>query len=374
MSQGQNSTRGKQGQKKPANRQNDSFSKKSNSGQFRSNVMSRNNQGLNLGGFGEMRSAPTAMSRTIKTAKPKIVTLRNGDCNIVHREYIQDVVAPSIGANFSVTNVSINPGQAAFAPWLSKIAQNFESYRFKKLKFCYETEAPSTLGGTLVMAVDYDASDAPPANKQQALAYRGSVRSAPWSPSCHQSVKEDLEKQKSYYVRPGAVPPNTDVRLWDVGDLYVATQGISTNSATCGELYVEYDVLLMTPVYESILASSTVSMVAASTATPLLNGIVQGTLITSITNAGAVTLSNLIVGQEYVLCYATTGANAPTGYTVGSLVGLTLKNQFLCAGGAVNSFTSFTASASVGSFALACNISSASLGLMVFAQVPLSAA
>jgi len=298
-------------------------------------------------------------------------TLRNGDCLITHREYIQDIVAPSTGASFNATQLAINPGQSTTFQWLSKIAANFESYKFKRLVFDYETEAPSSLGGTLVMAVDYDASDPVPTTKQVALATRGAVRSAPWSPCCHRSIKEDLEKQKSYFVRPGLQPANTDIRLWDVGNLNVITQGISSNSATCGELYVEYTVLLMTPIYEipNVPTSSTVTMAAATTAAPLSNGIVLGNLISAITNAGAVTLENLVVGNEYVVAYG--GGNIGDLLTISGLAGLTQKTV-LYMSGYVYGYT-YTATALVGGFQLNLTLANPGAAMLVVAQVPVSA-
>lgn len=181
-----------------------------------------------------------------------MVTMRNGDCRISHREYIADIVAgtgsPSV---FTVQSLPVNPGQVSTFQWLSRIAANFESYQFSKLKFDYATEAPSSLGGTLVLSLDYDASDPAPISKQQAMAYRSSVRSAPWAPCQHASIGEDLKKGKSNFVRPGAQPANTDIKTYDIGNLYVISQGVTTASAVLGELWVEYDVLLMTPVFEN---------------------------------------------------------------------------------------------------------------------------
>jgi hypothetical protein len=179
-------------------------------------------------------------------------TLRNGDCQVTHREYVGEISANAGGppTTFNVQSFAINPGLQSLFPWLSKIASNFESYNFSKLKFCYETEAPSSLGGTLVLAVDYDALDAAPVSKQQALAYRSSVRSAPWNDCCHTSGAEDLHKFKSRFIRTGAVPATADLKTYDVGNLFTITQGVTTASATCGELYVEYSVHLMTPVFD----------------------------------------------------------------------------------------------------------------------------
>jgi len=177
--------------------------------------------------------------------------MKNGDCHIIHREYVSDINASSgTPSNFSVTPFAVNPGQPSTFQWLSKVAANFESYKFNKLKFDYETEAPTSLGGTLMLTLDYDATDPAPVSKQQAMAYRGSVRSAPWTPCCHSSLHEDLSKNKTYFVRPGSQPANTDIKLYDVGNLFVMSKGVTTADAALGELYVDYDVMLMTPIYE----------------------------------------------------------------------------------------------------------------------------
>jgi hypothetical protein len=147
---------------------------------------------------------------------------------------------------FSATQNSINPGLPGLFPWLSGVAQRFESYVFEALKFDYETESATSATGTALLALDYDASDAAPTTKTQAMAYRSSVRSPAWSNCQLTSLKEDLAKQKSYFVRRGAVPANADVKLYDVGNLNVCTIG-QANANTIGELYVEYRVRLMTP-------------------------------------------------------------------------------------------------------------------------------
>jgi hypothetical protein len=171
---------------------------------------------------------------------------------VKHREYFTDVTAGAgTPTAFDVESYAINPGQSDLFPWLSKIAANYESYRFNSLKFIYSTEAPTSYAGTLILAVDYDATDSDPIDKQQALAYRSSVRSAPWNGCEHRSLPEDLHKAKSNFIRPGAQPNGTDLKTYDIGNLFVISQGVSVANAVLGEMYVEYEVELMTPVYES---------------------------------------------------------------------------------------------------------------------------
>jgi hypothetical protein len=334
-----------------------------------------------LGGFGVMRSAPVQMSRQFKTGRPDMQTMRNGDCRIVHREYITDIIGAATGANFNNTQFSINPGQSLVFQWLSKIAQNFESYHFRKLKFDYETEAPSSLGGTLVLAVDYDASDQAPLTKQQMLAFRGSVRSAPWTPCQHTSMREDLSKLKSHFVRAGSNPANTDIKFYDVGVLNVATQGITSNTATCGELYVEYDIDLMTPLYEPVPSSSTYTASANLTAAEPLGAagtLVSGGLAMVVGNNGTnstLTISNAQVGSEYLLSIAAVGtvisaaveANSSTGATQ-----VTLTSAFNAAATVSVIQQTFKATATTIVLVISGTATTITNVDLVFAQIPAS--
>jgi len=305
-------------------------------------------------GRGRMQSAPVAQQRLIKTGRPQMSSMRNGDCRVVHREYIQDISADSAGppTTFAVTQFSVNPGQATAFPWLSTIAKNFESYRFRKLRFCYETEAPSSLGGSLVVALDYDATDAAPTTKQQAMAYRGSVRSAPWEPCCHSSVLEDLNKQKSYFVRPAAQPANTDIKMYDTGNLFVCTQNVTTASAVCGELYVEYDIDLLTPVYEGPTGgtSGALSSTTATVASPLLAATAAtGNTIGVSAALTVATMTNLAIGSEYLLMYSTT---ADVTVSFGTYTGCTLKTILAGNGESYTLCATVSATASTASIAI----------------------
>jgi hypothetical protein len=189
------------------------------------------------------------MSQTRKTQSPKFSALPNGDVIISMREYIADLVSQTgTPSSFGGQFFAINPGVAATFPWLYRIAANYESYQFIKLAFCYETEAPSTTGGTVILAVDYDALDAPPQTKQQAMTYRGSVRSSPWNGCRHVSQSEDFKKYRMYTIRPTGtpLPTNYDLKTYDVGNFFALTQGCPA-STILGEVYVDYTVKLITP-------------------------------------------------------------------------------------------------------------------------------
>jgi len=218
----------------------------------------RNGSRQSSGPKSEVKSSvAAAYNRNVKTTRPKMTTLPNGDCVITHTEYVAEVVAGTgTPSPFTSTSYPINPGQAGTFLWLSKIAANYESYVFEKLRFRYETEASSSLGGSAILMVDYDAADPAPLNKQAAMAYRGTVRTVPWSATVHNSLREDLAKNKTNFVRPTLQPGGTDIKSYDIGNLFVISQGVATSAAVLGELHVDYTIRLMTPT--SVLLPTTI--------------------------------------------------------------------------------------------------------------------
>jgi hypothetical protein len=296
-----------------------------------------------------------------RQGRPSTSFTLGGDCRIVHREYIQDLTAQASSPSlFNVAaNLPVNPGQAVTFPWLSQVAKSFESYRFNRLDFVYATEAPSTLGGTQILTLDYDATDAPPTGKQQALDLRAAVRSAPWKNCVHRSAREDLHKQKSYFVRPGAQPANTDIKMYDVGNFFAINQGVTTGGAVTGELYVEYDVTLMTPTIEFEAtgegAFGVMTAAAGTVASPMLAGVPSGTI--PITQALTVmSFSDLVIGQEYLVEQIWTADAVNT--TFGALTGWTATTNPLL-GGAANGGNGFTAVATETTASVAITISGA---------------
>jgi hypothetical protein len=179
---------------------------------------------------------------------------------------------------------------------------------------------------------------------------------------------EDLRKAKSNYVRPGLQPANTDIKEYDIGTLNICTQNVTSNSAVCGELYVEYDITLRTPVYEAAASTSgTMSTQTGTQTAPLAAGVALGAI--GITQAGTTTISftNLVIGQEYVIIYY----NASSSGTQTTPVGMTLKTTM--ESGSQTSVYTYTATATSGSIV----VSGAAVGPgnaeLIIAQIPISA-
>ena len=224
-------------------------------------------------------SAPVSQQRVQVMTAPSMTTSAfaksDARVRVRHREYLQDISGSIAFAN---VQVPINPGLPGSFPWLAQLAANYESYQFRSLMFEYETLSSTATAGKVMMAVDYDASDSAPGNKTELMAFHDSVSSATWQECCFKADPQDLKKFGSQrFVRAGNAPSNTDIKTYDIGTLNIATQGMSGTSAV-GELYVSYDVELMTPQLNQVPVSSgitgggTVSKTAPLGTAPTLRG------------------------------------------------------------------------------------------------------
>jgi hypothetical protein len=178
--------------------------------------------------------APVAQARNIRTVNSQATKL------VTHREYVKEIYGTE---EFTVSALSINPGLPSLFPWLWALSNRYEHYNFQSCRFVYKSQAPTSTTGAIMMAIDYNVDDSAPTSKQQMLSYHGAVRAAPWTEQSMSTSARGNNARKPFFVRNGAVD---DAKLYDTGNLYVATVGQS-NTDAIGELWVEYSVLLSTP-------------------------------------------------------------------------------------------------------------------------------
>lgn len=165
---------------------------------------------------------------------------------VKHREYIADIKSSD---GFDSIVLALNPGLDDTFPWLSSIARNYEQYRFNGMIFQFVSTSadaisdPSNLNlGTVCLATDYNSADADFVNMPQALNSMFANSGKPSTSILHAiECAPGQQVNKLYYVRTGAQPANTDIRLYDIGKFQVCTQGMPGNY-TCGQLWVSYDV------------------------------------------------------------------------------------------------------------------------------------
>lgn len=242
--------------------------------------------------MGATSKANVAQSRSKRTGRPNITSSSSGS-TIRHREYFSDVVSASTA--FQSFSYPINPGVPNIFPWLSKIAQQYETYQFKKLHFEYETQCATTAVGTVIMAIDFDALDQAPVTKTACLSYKDAVRTAPWTPVCLTAALADIKPQQKY-VRVGSVA-SSDLKTYDAGNLQVCLQGVA--ASTIGELYVDYEVVLTTPQVGAGVGGTLSSNAADESAVAMFGGtapLTTGFLPFTYTSASTVTFQQSFDG------------------------------------------------------------------------------
>jgi len=198
---------------------------------------------------GKGGGGPSGLGRTsFGQTKPRSIVVAN--------EEFVGAVTVAAQPNFNNTPYPINPGQALLFPWLSKQAAQWEKYQFRKLEFFYRREvsefATAGQAGKVIFSVDFDASDPPPASKQQmedTIPHRDAMPCENFSldlPARELHGSNMLAK----YVRIAGLPGGSDIKTYDVGNLNVATQGVTSN-VEVGELRVRYVCEFMVPVLEN---------------------------------------------------------------------------------------------------------------------------
>lgn len=183
---------------------------------------------------------------------------KEGRATISGSEYIGDIQAADL---FTLYTVQVNPGLAETFPWLARIAQCYQEYDFRYLRFRFKSmsadallSASSSTGlGTVVMGMQYNTSEPLFETKQQMENYLGS-KSA--KPSANQMFSARVRNSQSVlgkqFIRTGNLPPGQDSKFYDVGVFSIAVQGCQIPPAPAepgviGELWVDYSVTFTKP-------------------------------------------------------------------------------------------------------------------------------
>lgn len=223
---------------------------------------------------------------------PEIRNARRDDGAVVirHSEYICDVISSSTIGAFSVQAFPINAGLAQIFEYLAQIAGNFTEYRIEGMLFEFRTRSVDALNstntalGSVYIATQYNSLEPDFSSKAEMSSYQYCNNCKPSESMIH--IIECDPKQTAIehlYIRTGSVPATADIRLYDLGRLQVATQGMQAASVNIGELHVTYQVALYKPrLYQSLGYLNDIqefynAAAACSPGTPL--GLNTGTLV-----------------------------------------------------------------------------------------------
>jgi hypothetical protein len=206
------------------------------------------NKGANRGQGRKQQKKPVQVNRKNRTRQPPFMSNTGnmrGMAGVKSKTVpFREELGVISGSSGFVTNAyNINPGQAATFPWLALEAKQWEKYRFLKLKFIFTpqvTEFSTNGEGSLVLGFDADASDAPPNDLTHAL----NVTPRSFNLPCKDIVLDIPPNVMNrltdgFYVRPGSLPGQSDIKTYDCGVLNISTTG-NVNTNPIGILAVEY--------------------------------------------------------------------------------------------------------------------------------------
>jgi hypothetical protein len=232
------------------------------------------------------------------------------------KEYVGDI-AGSVA--LTVTKYSLNPGLQSTFFWAGGIAPSFEEYDSASVAFHYEPESSSSATGTIILAFDFDAADISPTTKQEMLTFSDNVRAAPWVPCTLVLKLSDLRKRGRLFVRNASVP-NTDIKTYDLGSLYVGTSG-QAGTANVGELWISYSFPLHTPTTNTQLLSQHITGATPTTASLMgTQTVVAGS--SSLASIVGNVITFLIAGKYVVIYNSSSTTNtftAPPAVSAGAV-------------------------------------------------------
>jgi len=162
--------------------------------------------------------------------------------------------ASNDSANFGVLNTyNINPGNVTTFPLLSQEAAVFETYKFEYLEFY---SVPSVSGyaaggqtGSVSLSVDFNAAHAQPVSYTAAVDLDPSDEDLPCNDLRIILPPEKMHAQNiAKFIRTGGLPGSSDIKTYDVGNLFVCAEGLSATQFNVNRLYCRYKCHLYTRV------------------------------------------------------------------------------------------------------------------------------
>lgn len=266
-----------------------------------------------------------------------------------YQEYLGDIISSTTPGAFKIQSFPLNPGLDTTFPWLAQVAANYEQYSLEGVIFEFrngasESQGSTTVGlGYVIMATEYDSQQPVFANKQE-MENHEFGKSCKISKSMFHPI-ECAPRQTSItelYVRSGANPTGSDIRLYDWGRFSIATVGLQAASQNVGELHVTYQVRLLKPRMYASLGSFngvySMSNNSFTNAVPLGTGTVTTQIDTigmSIDPVGnTIAFPNVSLPQTYLVYIRWTGVAAVMSIPLYTYTNCALNTSYT---GSVNS-------------------------------------
>jgi hypothetical protein len=191
-------------------------------------------------------AAPMALRTDVVTSTPNFSVSDPGTVRISHREMVTSVTGTENVDEFKL-NFRVQPANFLSFPWLSQIANMFETYTFLMLKVIYVPRVPTTTAGQIGLALDFDSDDIPASTLTEFSQFKNSAVGSIWSGLVLEVSGDALQKcVRERYTDHGVMAHPYDPILHDVANLRIAVLSPSV-AGVYGQIYFEYDIVLRTP-------------------------------------------------------------------------------------------------------------------------------
>lgn len=192
------------------------------------------------------------------TAPPKVVNVGREAFILRHREFLGDLLSgPSVPTNFTLAKYPINPGNPNLFPFAAPIATRFQEYEitgmFIELKTLAADFSTQFALGSVFMATDYNVLNIAPSKKQ-------TLENMEYSCSCKpsQSLIHWIECDPANttlgsthrYIATNGDYQGGDQRLYDLGNLFIGSEGLPNADAHIAEIWISYEIALYKPILE----------------------------------------------------------------------------------------------------------------------------
>lgn len=151
--------------------------------------------------------------------------------------------------------IVLNPGLAAWFPWLSTQASDWQQYRFHKLSVHFITQTSTSTGGSVTIAPSYNQTQSAPNTILEALNVADAVNDVSWT-----NLVCVLEPSLMFPVGPRKLIRSGnvagDLSVYDAARIFVCTDG-QPGTAIIGKLALSYDIELFGPQATSLVDQPT---------------------------------------------------------------------------------------------------------------------
>lgn len=159
--------------------------------------------------------------------------------------YLGPVQSPSVLSTLPTVSTFSSSNPITFKDRLQVLASTYDKYVFNSVRLKYVPAVGTSTAGKVGIAIDRDYTDPPQTGSWgETISYEAVASGTVWSQhSC--SIKRDSNEKRTYFTN---LASGVEIRETEQFKFYAYTQGVPINTF-CGDLYLEYDIDLISPVY-----------------------------------------------------------------------------------------------------------------------------